>query len=118
MGRAKSAKNIEIKPWLSANADNREGRFVQLGNSLLLSKRFHELTSGARFMYMCMTMESGGAREFIFPVSAAAKYGISQSSLERQIKELIAAHFISCIEQNQTIRKPNLYRFTVDWKRS
>ena len=54
-----------IKPWLSARLDCKEGRFVQVGNSLLLSKEFQALTAGARFLYLCMTMESAGKREFI-----------------------------------------------------
>lgn len=49
-----------IKPWLSARLDCKEGRFIQVGNSLLLSKEFQALTAGARFLYLCMTMESGG----------------------------------------------------------
>ena len=43
-----------IKPWLSARLDCKEGRFVQVGNSLLLSKEFQALTAGARFLYLCI----------------------------------------------------------------
>ncbi len=37
MPRYKAAKNCEIKPWLSARSDCREGRFIQVGDSFLLS---------------------------------------------------------------------------------
>lgn len=84
-----------IKPWLSARLDCKEGRFVQVGNSLLLSKKFQALTAGARFLYLCMTMESAGKREFIFPKSAAEKYGIARNSLTRQVAELQDKGFIS-----------------------
>ena len=52
-----------IVPALSANVDNKEKRFIQVGNSLLLSKQFHALSTGSRFLYFCMAMESGGRKE-------------------------------------------------------
>ncbi len=56
-----------IVPPLSANVDNKEKRFIQVGNSLLLSKQFHALSTGSRFLYLCMAMESGGRKDFILP---------------------------------------------------
>ena len=69
MGRRKSARNVEIRPWLSAKADGKEGRFIQIGNSFLLEFRkepLNKLSLGARWMYLCMTMESAGHRDFTF----------------------------------------------------
>ena len=54
-----------IVPALSAKVDNKEKRFIQVGNSLLLSKQFHALGTGSRFLYFCMAMESGGRKNFI-----------------------------------------------------
>ena len=56
-----------LLPHLSAKADNKEKRFIQVGNSLLLSKQFHALSTGSRFLYFCMAMESGGRKNFILP---------------------------------------------------
>lgn len=53
-----------IVPALSAKVDNKEKRFIQVGNSLLLSKQFHALSTGSRFLYFCMAMESGGRISF------------------------------------------------------
>lgn len=53
-----------IVPALSAKVDNKEKRFIQVGNSLLLSKQFHALSTGSRFLYFCMAMERGGKEEF------------------------------------------------------
>ena len=36
MGRRKAAEKCTILPWLSRKSDNSEGRFIQVGNSLLL----------------------------------------------------------------------------------
>lgn len=56
-----------IVPALSAKVDNKEKRFIQVGNSLLRSKQFHALSTGSRFLYFCMAMESGGRKNFILP---------------------------------------------------
>ena len=104
-----------IKPWLSARLDCKEGRFVQVGNSLLLSKEFQALTAGARFLYLCMTMESAGKREFIFPKSAAEKYGIARNSLTRQVAELQNKGFIS-VQSMANLRQPNEYSFCKSWR--
>lgn len=103
-------------PWLSARLDGREGRFIQVGNSLLLSRKFQDLSSGARFMYLSMTLEAGGKREFVFPRSASLKYGISESSAIRHIKELVAAGFIEVTACGRYARVPNCYRFSFKWK--
>jgi hypothetical protein len=83
-----------IVPWLSGKADNQERRFIQVGNHLLLSKRFQQLGAGAKHLYFCMAMESGGRRSFLFPQTAALKYGIAPSSLRRYIRELEAGQFL------------------------
>ena len=56
-----------IVPALSAKVDNKEKRFIQVGNSLLLSKQFHALSTGSRFLYFRMAMESDGRKNFILP---------------------------------------------------
>lgn len=104
-----------IKPWLSANHDCKEGRFIQCGNSLLLSQTFQQLSSGAKHTYFCMAMESGGKRDFIFPLKAAKKYGISKNSLSRYVSELVNAEFLS-VESGKVVRQPNCYTFSFEWK--
>lgn len=117
MPKHKAAKNADIRPWLSARCDCKEGRFIQLGNSLLLSKEYQALSSGARHMYACMTMESGGKKTYEFSKNrTGAKYGIPGTSFDRHVKELKEKRFILCIEDNHTIRQPNLYEFCLDWK--
>ena len=63
-----------IVPALSAKVDNKK-RFIQVGNSLLLSKQFHALSTGSRFLYSCMAMESGGRKNFILPQKDAKSTG-------------------------------------------
>lgn len=118
MGRSKLAKNVEIRPWLSAKPDCKEGRFIQVGNSLLLSKKFQGLTAGARWLYQCMAMESGGKGSVEFTHGTGEKYGIPGSSYDRYTKELKAGGFIT-ITGNEDMAQyaPSVYQFTFDWKR-
>lgn len=116
LARRKAAQNIPIVPWLSAKPNCKDGRFIQIGNSLLLSKAFQQLTAGAQLAYLCMSMESGGKMDFQFPKSALRKYGLSETSGARYIKELIAAGFIEIAESGRTTRTPNRYCFSFQWK--
>ena len=106
-----------IKPWLSARADCKEGRFIQCGNSLLLSKEFQSLTAGAQMMYLCMALESGGRMDFKFPQMAAKKYGFAPASMRRYIKELEQKNFIT-VQSMANVRQPNEYRFSLVWKQN
>lgn len=117
MPRCKSAKNCSILPWLSAKVDNREGRFLQAGNSLFLSKSFQNLSTGARWLYLSMSIEAGGKRDFAFTHSAARKFGVSPSSYDRFLKELKDGGFIEKVEdENLTQYAPGRYRFSLGWK--
>lgn len=113
MSRKKSGGTLAA--WLSARLDCREGRFVQVGNSLLLSEQFQALSAGAKHTYLCMAMESAGKREFVFPRAAAQKYGIASMSLRRQVDELVKSGFIT-VRSGACVRAPNLYTFSFDWK--
>ena len=113
MSRGK--KGDTIKPWLSAKPDCKEGRFVQVGNSFMLSKAVQSLSAGAFRTYLCMAIESGGRREFQFPLHVAKKYGISSSSLRRHVEELEENGFIQA-SRNANLRKPNDYLFSLEWK--
>jgi hypothetical protein len=115
-GRPKSAYNVEIKPWASARMDNKEGRFIQIGNSLLLDENFKKLGYSAKNLYPCMIMESGGRREFKFTHGAAKKYGISKSTFERSWRELEKAGFIERVYKNDFGFAPCEFRFCLDWK--
>lgn len=113
MSRRKSGGTM--LPWMSAKADGREKRFLQVGNSLLLSKKFQSLGTGARLLYLCMAMESGGRHTFLLPRTAAKKYGVPSTSLRRYIKQLADGGFIK-VTSCKNLRKPNVYEFSSAWR--
>jgi len=126
VGKGKAAVHKNIRPWLSAQHDCKEGRFLQVGNSLLFSPEYQRLPATARHLYLCMAMESGGRQEFTFPLRAARKYAIPQTTFERNMKVLKEHKFIKLIEPRQatpedgdyrTIRPESRYRFSLEWKR-
>lgn len=112
---SKRKSRAAISPWLSARADGRDKRFIQVGNSLLLSPKLQALSAGSRWLYLCMTMESGGRRHFTFPLAAAKKYGIPSTSLRAQVRDL-TAHGLLTVHSMRTLRQPNEYEFSLDWK--
>ena len=118
MSRHKSAKSVPIRPYLSANKDCREGRFIQVGNSLLLSKKFQALKGKAQILYFALAMEAGG--QLVVKLShgaAGRKYGIAPTTYDRAIKELIAAGFIEqIIDDDRAQFKSNEFRFLLTWK--
>ena len=117
MSRRKSAQNCALLPWLTARADGREGRFLQLGNSLILDCRFQALSPGARWLYLALCLEAGGKREVAFPHRAAKKYGIAATSFDRHISELQKAGFVTRVEDgNYAQFAPAVYRFSLAWR--
>ena len=104
-----------ICPYLTAKPDNKEKRFIQVGNTLLLNREYSRLGTGAQHLYLYMAMEAGGRNDFQFPQSAAIKYGISPASFWRYVKELEKRHFIT-VTSYKNLRQPNDYRFCLDWK--
>lgn len=112
---SKRKSHPAIAPWLSARPDEREKRFIQVGNSLLLSKAFQSLGAGSRYLYFCMAMESGGRRHFLFPQAAAKKYGIASTSLRAHIRELAEQGFLT-VHSMKNLRRPNEYAFSLEWK--
>lgn len=118
MGRKKSAPNCDIRPWLSGRRDCREGRYIQVGNSLLLSEAFRKLSGNEHKVYFALCMESGGRPTAALSSAGAKKYGINESTFRRSIDKLIEKGFISCdFEDNPYKFKTNVYRFRTDWKK-
>ena len=125
MPRKKAAENCDIKPWLSRRIDHTERRYIQVGDTLLISvkdkdtgqelNRFVALSAGAKYLYLCMAMEAGRNRKFTFTKTAAAKYGIVHSSLIRNVKELLEAGMITR-NSGKCTRQPNEYEFAFGWK--
>lgn len=62
-----------------------------------------------------MAMESGGRRQFVFPLTAAKKYGIKRASFWRHVQELVDANFI-IRHSMANLRQANEYEFSLLWK--
>ena len=116
MPKRKSAKGYSVKPWLSANLDSKERRYIQIGNSILLSKQFQALRPTAQILYFCMALESGLHRDFIFPQKTMTKYGLNRSTAVKGIEELIETGFIRKVYSGKATREPSKYEFINEWK--
>ena len=113
---SRKVKTRPLLPWLSANMDCVDRRFVQIGNSFMLDSRTQNLSAGAKLTYICMALESGGKADFEFTKTAATKYGIATASFRRYVEELVDAGFVNRIS-GKSSQQPNQYRFTPErWK--
>lgn len=115
MPRKKAAQHANIRPWMSARRDCEEGRFIQVGNSLLLSDAFQALNSSAQVLYLCLAMESGGKQRVRLSRGQAKKYGIAPATYSRGIKELIDAGFLVIADDIGRFES-NTFLFCTAWK--
>ena len=117
MSHRKQKPIADIKPWLSAEKNCVEGRFIQVGNSLMLSKPIQVLTANARWLMICMAMESGRSRRFVFTHSTAEKYGLSASTFDEAKKQLLQIGYIKIVNnEDYNQYKANEFEFISDWK--
>lgn len=108
-------KKTPFPPWQSAKKDGIESRFVRLGNSILIHPAYLELSSSAKVIYIYMLLESGGQKEFTFPLSKYKKI-VTPRTFRTARDELISSGFIIVKQNNQNLRKPNVYEFSGQWK--
>lgn len=116
MPRKKCAENCVLPFWASGNQSCRDGRFIQIGNSLYFHKEFQSLKPSTQIVYERMMMESGGRAEFTFPKRTAKKYGLNYKTVLKAISELKARGFITETCCGRYTRTPNEYKFTSVWK--
>lgn len=115
MGRRR--KIPDLNPWETELYTGTDRRYIRLGNSLFLSKRFQALTGQEKNVYLCMIMECGGKRTFKFSAASMTKYGINTRTGIRAVEELIKAGFIKKTYCGRIQMNPNEYEFVTEWKR-
>ena len=116
MPRRKAARNCIVLPWVSAKADCREPKFLQVGISLFESKAFQKLTPSQRYLYLCMCQDASGHQTFEFPRARFERYGIKNTAARDGIAALIEAGFITREYSGKIAREANQYRFSFAWK--
>ena len=108
-------KRTPLNPWESI-LPAAEKHFSRLGDSLLDSPVFNELSPYARLLYMYMVRAAAGKRDFTFQHSFYKRYGITDATFGRLRDELVNAGFITVLKNNRTVRKANIYQFSTTWK--
>lgn len=103
-------------PKCGKSTNGKQLPFVSLYADLLQSEKFQKLAPGEQMLYITMALEAKGQESFEFSRATAEQYGISNAALRRCVPKLAEAGFISIVENNRTRRKPNVYRFEMDWK--
>jgi hypothetical protein len=104
-----------FKPWETTKENGIEERFIRYGNSQLLHPVYKSLSSASKEIYQYMKLESGGCIDFEFPASKYLDL-MSKHTFLKAKAELIKKGFIEVKQNNKNIRKPNIYRFSAEWK--
>ncbi len=102
-------------PFYLKDGASAGGRFIQVANSLMLSRRFQALTPNARWMYFCLSMEAGGRKEVTLSHSAAGKYGITKSGYDSAVRQLKEGGFIRLVDGLGRLES-NRFEFVRDWQ--
>lgn len=106
----------KIPYWLTAFFDRTKERFVMKGYSFYDHPAVRSLSPSAFQVYDYMCKECGGTMEFIFPASVFLKF-TTKPTFYKAKQELIAKGFIIEVQNNSNLRKPNVFRFSDEWKR-
>ena len=113
-GRKTGKSNISF--WLTALVNRAKERFVMKGYSFYEHPAVKGLSPSAYKIYDYMCKECGGTVEFIFPASKYEQI-TTKPTFQSAKKELIAKGFIIEVQNNSNLRKPNIFRFSDEWKR-
>ncbi len=112
----KRKKGYTIVPWLSGREDCKEPHYIQVGVTLFEHPAFQALSPVQRYLYLCMTHDAEGRREFTFSKARFCKYGISNSAARDGINVLIKKGFIVRLYSGQATREKSGYAFSNQWK--
>lgn len=82
---------------------------------LMLQPQFTRLSIGARCLYLICVAKSTGNGDLEMSRTSAEKYGISESSFQRYMKELKKEKFIRLAEIGGYGQVPNRYTVVLDW---
>ena len=103
-------------PFYLKDGASAGGRFIQVANSLMLSRRFQALTPNARWVYFSLAMEAGGRKEVTLSHSAArTKYGITKSGYDSAVRQLKENGFIKLVDGLGRLES-NRFEFIRDWQ--
>ena len=93
-------------PFYLKDGASAGGRFIQVANSLMLSRRFQALTPNARWVYFSLAMEHSAAR---------TKYGITKSGYDSAVRQLKENGFIKLVDGLGRLES-NRFEFIRDWQ--
>jgi len=114
---ANSSTSLQVQlPWATGLQNGKcDGRFLQIGNSLLFADQVKQLPGEALRLYMAMMNEAAGHKQFEFTQARAKQYGMSTTAFHKNVKLLEQRKFIK-IDSGWNTRTPNRYEFIFDWK--
>lgn len=116
MAKRNNFKSLPLLGWCSANSDNRDNRFIQLGVSFFESEAVQNLTNSEFKLYILMVKIASTSREFSFPRSLYINY-MAPATFQNAKDGLIKKGFIETVFSGKNTRENSRYRFSFVWKK-
>lgn len=113
---ARRKKDFGFKPFEKdmSSADNHH---IRITRSMLSSKAWKQLSVHSKVLYMEMKSKyTGNNEDDICYTYKEAQEIMNDRTFTKCIDQLIDLGFIKLLEQNWTLRKPNIYGFNDQWK--
>lgn len=134
MSRRSGRKGVYSDPYASKKASEGYGTVFP---SCLTDEKFINLPYPAKHLYSCCRAQSRSEEGrqclymynqdngtqythevfFVFPASRLKEFGYDPSDAYRYMKRLIDSGFIRVAVRNKSRRQPNIYAFSLDWKK-
>jgi len=109
-------KDYGFKPF-EKDVTSADNHHIRITRSMLSSNAWKTLTVHSRVLYMEMKSKYTGGNEndISFTYKEALEI-MNDRTFTKCIDQLIDLGFIKLLEQNWTLRKPNIYGFSDQWK--
>lgn len=109
-------KDYGFKPF-EKDLSSPDNHHIRLTRSMLSSKAWKSLTMHSKVLYMEMKNKYTGNNEndISFTYKEAMEI-MNDRTFTKCVDQLIECGFIKLLEQNWTLRKPNIYGFNDQWK--
>lgn len=105
----------KLTPFHTYETNNKyDEKYIRVTRTLLMNKKFIELSSNAKVLYLYMRDWGYPTPEVKYSISMAREL-MSKNTFIKCINELIQAGFIKLAWSNKYSGQPNIYVFSDNW---
>lgn len=102
-------------PFKSYEGKKSNDKHIRLTADMMTNKKFLNLPSSSKVLYMYMKLWALGKEEFEYAESLSSKY-MSKMTFYSARDKLIENGFIDVVQTNKFAHIPNKYKFSSKWR--